>query len=125
MRQTNSQALAGLKGRKTGTEEGPAPTSPCSCEVASQMWLPRVSLGSLQGAWGVPAPRIEDTGHPRFALSLPGPSPRHGESCYSVREGYFLCMHSKCVQGVPIVAQQVKNATSIHEDVGSIPSLAQ
>ena len=27
--------------------------------------------------------------------------------------------------GVPIVAQQVKNPTSIHEDVGSIPGLAQ
>ena len=27
--------------------------------------------------------------------------------------------------GVPIVAQQVKNPTSIHEEVGSIPGLAQ
>ena len=27
--------------------------------------------------------------------------------------------------GVPVVVQQVKNLTSIHEDVGSIPSLAQ
>ena len=27
--------------------------------------------------------------------------------------------------GVPIVAQQVKNLTSIHEAVGSIPGLAQ
>ena len=27
--------------------------------------------------------------------------------------------------GVPIVAQQVKNPTRIHEDVGSIPGLAQ
>ena len=26
--------------------------------------------------------------------------------------------------GVPIVAQQVKNPTGIHEDVGSIPGLA-
>ena len=27
--------------------------------------------------------------------------------------------------GVPVVAQRVKNPTSIHEDVGSIPGLAQ
>ena len=27
--------------------------------------------------------------------------------------------------GVPIVAPQVKNPTSIHEDAGSIPGLAQ
>ena len=27
--------------------------------------------------------------------------------------------------GVPIVAQQVKNLTSIHEDAGLIPDLAQ
>ena len=27
--------------------------------------------------------------------------------------------------GVPVVAQQVKNLTSIHEDLGSIPALPQ
>ena len=31
----------------------------------------------------------------------------------------------KFLLGVPIVVQQVKNLTSIHEDVGSIPGLAQ
>ena len=27
--------------------------------------------------------------------------------------------------GAPVVAQQVKNPNSIHEDVGSVPGLAQ
>ena len=31
----------------------------------------------------------------------------------------------KGVPGVALVAQQVKNVTRIHEDVGSIPGLAQ
>ena len=31
----------------------------------------------------------------------------------------------KLKEGVPIVAQQAKNPTGIHEDVSSIPSLAQ
>ena len=30
-----------------------------------------------------------------------------------------------CVGGVPVVAQRVMNPASIHEDVGSIPGLAQ
>ena len=29
------------------------------------------------------------------------------------------------LQGVPIVAHQVTNLTSIHEDVGSVPGLTQ
>ena len=31
----------------------------------------------------------------------------------------------KKVKGVPMVAQMVRNPTSTHEDVGSIPGLAQ
>ena len=33
--------------------------------------------------------------------------------------------YKKTVVGVPIMAQWVKNPTSIHEDVGSIPALNQ
>ena len=31
----------------------------------------------------------------------------------------------KDVRGVPLVAQQLANTTSIHEDLGSIPGLTQ
>ena len=40
----------------------------------------------------------------------------------------FLCQKNKCKlahMGVPIMAYRVKNPTSIHEDIGSIPGLAQ
>ena len=33
--------------------------------------------------------------------------------------------HKKMFAGVPVVAQQVKNMASIHEDAGSIPGLTQ
>ena len=35
----------------------------------------------------------------------------------------FLCSHLKLCWGVPIVAEQLTNSTSIHEDSGSIPGL--
>ena len=50
---------------------------------------------------------------------------------------YFVffckCFHSSpweyrlklYIWGVPVVAQQVKNATGLHDDVGSIPGFAQ
>ena len=47
-----------------------------------------------------------------------------GKSCPQL----FCIKHIKFeipIQGVPIVAQQVKNLTSIHEVAGSIPALTQ
>ena len=40
----------------------------------------------------------------------------------AVGEGYVKSMG---LTGVPVVAQRVKNPTSIHEDEGSIPDFAQ
>ena len=36
-----------------------------------------------------------------------------------------MFLGQKRKRGVPIVAQQVKNSTGIHEDAGLIPGLAQ
>ena len=46
--------------------------------------------------------------------------------CYNGR-GIFLCSCGsiKVLEGIPIVGQGLKNLTSIHEDVGLIPGLAQ
>ena len=44
----------------------------------------------------------------------------------AIPSGASIAPGLKCAfLGVPVVAQQVKNLTSIHEDVGSIPALAQ
>ena len=40
-------------------------------------------------------------------------------------ETYIKGVLKRVVWGVPIVAQQLKNLTSIHEDTGLIPGLAQ
>ena len=39
--------------------------------------------------------------------------------------GWKRLTQNKEPQGVPIVAQQLTNPASIHEDAGSIPGLAQ
>ena len=42
-----------------------------------------------------------------------------------IRERQLKPLFKKKKGGVPVVAQQLTNPTSIHEDVGSIPSTAQ
>ena len=39
--------------------------------------------------------------------------------------GTSTCHSSQRKEGVPFVAQRLMNPTSIHEDLGSIPDLAQ
>ena len=39
--------------------------------------------------------------------------------------GPMIWLYETAFQGLPVVAQGVKNPTSIHEDVGSVPGLAQ
>ena len=38
---------------------------------------------------------------------------------------YSIGNIKKVIRGVPVVAQQLRHPISIHEDVGSIPGLAQ
>ena len=40
-------------------------------------------------------------------------------------ESYSTSVKEKKKNAVPVVAQQIKNLTSIHEGVGSIPGLTQ
>ena len=40
-------------------------------------------------------------------------------------DNVFSIMFKKSLPGVPVVAQWVKNSTSIYEDVGLIPGFAQ
>ena len=59
--------------------------------------------------------KITDKGHELGRLVI----------CGELTGDYFLFTMKRMSRGVPIVAQQVKNPTSIHEDVGSIPGLSQ
>ena len=68
---------------------------------------------------------LEGSGEPVSGSREVGCMERIGRSCGPEWESSdSLCLDSKKV-GVSIAAQRVKNPTSIHEDAGSIPSLAQ
>ena len=70
---------------------------------------------------------------PKGGLLIPGHPPLTSWSLHCMLLSSFsLCCYNWDLLlifvlrfGVPIVAQQVSNPTSIHEDVGSIPGLAQ
>ena len=47
------------------------------------------------------------------------------QAVYEDLKGMKTATLEKLRGGVPIVAQQVKNLASIHEDAGSIPGLAR
>ena len=49
----------------------------------------------------------------------------NGGNTVSIKFIYSPFITIQETNGVPIVAQQVKNPSSIHEDEGSIPGLAQ
>ena len=50
---------------------------------------------------------------------------KHSTIYTSTPQNEILRYKSNKIWGIPIVAQSVTNLTSIHEDVGSIPGLAQ
>ena len=48
-----------------------------------------------------------------------------GVAALFVNSCRIVLARKNAVEGVPVVAQQIKNLTSIHEDTGLIPGLAQ
>ena len=52
-------------------------------------------------------------------------SPQIKEKITNACKTISLIKKKKIKSGVPVVAQCVKNPTSVHEDVGSIPGLPQ
>ena len=62
----------------------------------------------------------EETGRRHPVVT--GPEPANWFSAFSTADKKS---YKKAETGVPVVAQQIKNLTSIHEDTGVIPGLTQ
>ena len=77
--ETNLLSMCGIKRRKSGREESPAPASPCSTKVTSWAWFPQFSRRSLQGGGGAPAPGWGTLHIPCLSSAWHAPHPGHNK----------------------------------------------